>query len=93
MLVQLQLGQLQSLHDKQVDWCKSKGTRTCKSLNQKSECQVAKDRLEINEQCVSFRREIMTSCFNGGDARHRRELQDTQEVREACMQKVKDLCP
>lgn len=85
--------QLQSLHDKQVDWCKGKGTRTCKSLNQKSDCQTAKDRLEINEQCVSFRREIMNSCFKGGDARHRRELQSTEEVREGCAQKVKDLCP
>ena len=39
------------------------------------------------------RLEVMTSCFKGGDARHRRALQDAQEVRELCMQKVKDLCP
>lgn len=84
--------QLTNLHDKQIEWCKNKGTRSCKSLSTRSECQTAKDRLEINEQCVSFWQEIMTSCFKGGDARHRRELQDTQAVREVCLQKVKDLC-
>jgi hypothetical protein len=34
----------------------------------------------------------MTTCFRGGDASHRRALQDVEAVREVCMDRVKALC-
>lgn len=84
--------QLVSMHDAQVDWCSKRGTRSCSSLSKREECEEAKNRLAINEQCASRRRDIMTTCFRGGDAAHRRALADVEQVREVCMDKVKTLC-
>jgi hypothetical protein len=89
---QCQASQLDTMHNAQVEWCSSKGSRTCKDLSRRDQCEEARTKLNINEQCVARRRDIMTSCFRGGDAAHRRALQDAESVREVCMDRVKALC-
>lgn len=83
---------LDSLHDAQVEWCKNKGERSCRSLTRKEDCDEIRKRLAINEQCAARRVDIMTKCFRGGDAAHRRELADVERVKEVCMDRARDLC-
>jgi RHS repeat-associated protein len=54
------------------------------------DCDEINRKLINNNNCISARRAIMNQCFGGGDNRHRRELQNVIDVRDACERKKRE---
>ncbi len=82
--------QYQSLRDKVHPTCRRE--RSCKDLGTKDDCPEMRRRLQINEECIGARKDVMNTCFKGGDSAHRREVEAVERVRDVCAEKIRAVC-
>jgi hypothetical protein len=55
--------------------------RSCEGI---TDCAELWRRAHINEACMTARQNVMSECYRGGDARHKKDVDDVRKVLQKC---------
>lgn len=82
--------QQKSLQKTKSEKCDQK--RTCKSLDDKSQCDEMKNRVAIGQACLEARKNIAYTCYQGGDRAHQDEMSNVEDVMKECQRRIDNYC-